>query len=374
MCREITWVKETGQLLSRLAGVGSGPLAVDTEADSMHHYPEKVCLVQLSFAEVDLLVDPLAGIDLTALQPLLIDPGLRKIMHGADYDVRMLHRDFGLEVRGLFDTMLAARLTGETAFGLAALLHKHLGITLNKKYQRADWSIRPLPEEMEAYAVMDTRHLQSLAEILQAELERLGRTEWAAEEFGRLEQVRWRETAGEEAYRRVKGSGLLNRRGLACLRELVVMREKAARKADRPPFKILSNDLLIGIARELPQSVSELAAIPRLPVSWTHGRRLDMLWEAVRTALALAESLLPEGRKRTGKRNSKPFEKRLRTLCKRRDGLASDLGIEPSLLASRAVLGQVLTNIESGESPEDVPDLRSWQAGLLRPAFEALDD
>jgi ribonuclease D len=373
MCREISWVAETDELLSRLAGVGRGPLAVDTEADSMHHYPEKVCLVQLSFAEVDLLVDPLAGVDLTALQPLLLDSGLRKIMHGADYDVRMLHRDFGLEVRGLFDTMLAARLTGETAFGLAALMQKHLGIALDKKYQRADWSLRPLPSDMKSYAVMDTRHLESLAGLLQAELERLGRAEWAAEEFGRLENVRWRETAGEDAYRRVKGSGLLNRRGLGCLRELVVMREKAARKADRPPFKILSNDLLIEIAKEMPQSVRELAAIPRLPVSWSRGRRLEMLWEAVRTALAMAESLLPEGRKRAGKRNSKPFEKRLRTLCKRRDGLAGELGIEPSLLASRAVLGQVLTNLESGESPEEVPDLRSWQARLLRPAFEALD-
>jgi len=373
MCREIKWVTDTEDLLSRLAGVHRGPLAVDTEADSMHHYPEKVCLVQLSFAKVDLLVDPLGGIDLSALQPLLTEPGLQKIMHGADYDLRMLHRDFGLEVCGLFDTMLAARLTGETAFGLAALLQKHLDISLDKKYQRADWSIRPLPGDMEAYAVMDTRHLQRLAELLQAELLRLGREEWAAEEFGRLEKVRWRETAGEQAYRRVKGSSLLDRRGLACLRELVVMREKAARKADRPPFKILSNELLMKIATEMPQSRSELAAIPRLPASWSRGRRLEMLWEAARAALDMAESLLPESRQQTGRRSSKRFEKRLRMLCKRRDGLAGELRIEPSLLASKAVLGQVLSKIESGEAPEEVPDLRSWQAGLLRPAFEALE-
>ena len=288
MCREIKWAVETDELLSRLAGVQRGPLAVDTEADSMHHYPEKVCLVQLSFGKVDLLVDPLAGIDLTVLQPLLREPGLRKIMHGADYDLRMLDRDFGLKVCGLFDTMLAARLTGETAFGLAALLQKHLGIALDKKYQRADWSLRPLPADMEAYAVLDTRHLESLAELLQAELDRLGRAEWAAEEFGRLEKVRWRETAGEDAYRRVKGSGSLDRRRLACLRELVIMREKAARKADRPPFKILSNDLLLKVATEMPQSERELAATSRLPASWSRGRRLALLWEAVQSALGMA--------------------------------------------------------------------------------------
>lgn len=374
MCRRMVWITETGELPARLAGVGRGPLAVDTEADSMHHYPEKVCLVQLSFGEVDLLIDPLAGIDLTLLQPLLAERGVRKIMHGADYDLRMLRRDFGLEVSGLFDTMLAARLTGEGACGLAALLHKHLGIELDKKYQRADWSQRPLPGDMAAYAVMDTRHLERLADILLRELDRLGRAEWAEEEFSRLEKVRWREPAVEESYLRVKGSGSLDRRGLACLRELVVMREKAARRQARPPFKILGNDLLLKIAGTMPRSEKELAAIPHLPHSWSRAGRLEMLWEAVRRALEQPEALLPERGQPRVRRAGRRFEKRLRMLCKQRDRLAGELGIEPALLASRAVLGQALSNIENGEAPEAVPDLRSWQARLLRPAFEALGD
>ena len=373
MCGEIKWVSQTGELLSLLEGVGAGPLAVDTEADSMHHYPEKVCLVQLSFAGLDLLLDPLAELDLqTALQPLLGDPGIPKIMHGADYDLRMLHRDFGVEVRGLFDTMLAARLTGERSFGLAALLLKHLGVELNKRYQRADWSQRPLPAEMRSYAAMDTRHLHRLAGLFATELESLGRSAWAREEFDRLEQVRWREHADDAAYRRLKGSGSLSRRGLALLRELVALREREAIEADRPPFKILSNEALLSIAREAPQSERELVERTRLPASWSSGRRLRRLWKAVKRALDQPESLLPEVKRSEGKRATKSFEKRLRLLCKRRETLAGELGIEPSVLAARSVLGKALSNRERGESLDAIPELREWQAGLLRPLFDGI--
>jgi ribonuclease D len=373
MSRKLQWVARTEELRSLLAGLGAGPLAVDTEADSMHHYPEKVCLVQLSFGEADLLVDPLAGVDLkAALSPVLADAAIRKIMHGADYDLRMLHRDFGLAVSGLYDTMLAARLTGERALGLAALMEKHLGIKLDKKHQRADWSRRPLPDELRSYAAMDTRHLQELALLLQQELDRLGRATWAAEEFERLEKVRWREPDVEEAFRRVKGSSGLDRRGLEILRQLVELRESAARRADRPPFKILGNECLLAIAKEKPGSERELAAIKRLPASWSRGGRLRQLWGAVALALERPESDLPGIKRTRGKRPDKGFEKRLRRLCGLRDAVADELGLEPSLLAPRAVLGQVLTNVENGKAPEDVPDLRRWQAGLLRSVFEEL--
>jgi ribonuclease D len=373
MRRKVRWVADSKKLLSLLEGVGAGPLAVDTEADSMHHYPEKVCLVQLSFADLDLLLDPLAELDpYASLQPLLGDPTIPKIMHGADYDLRMLHRDFGLEVNGLFDTMLAARLIGERAFGLAALLKKHMGVELNKRYQRADWSLRPLPEEMRSYAAMDTRYLDRLAELLGNELDRLGRSAWAKEEFDRLERVRWRDSADDEAYRRVKGSGSLTRRGLAILRELVALREEAALRADRPPFKILSNELLLNIARGMPRSERELAGSERLPASWSGGGRLRRLMDAVKRALELPEERLPEMKRQQGKRTTKSFEKRLRRLCKRRDAMAAELDLEPSLLASRSVLSQALSGFENGERLEQVQDLRAWQARLLQPLFDGM--
>jgi ribonuclease D len=374
MSRTLRWVARTGELSDLLKKLGEGPLAVDTEADSMHHYPEKVCLVQLSFGRTDLLVDPLAGVDLeSALRQPLNDPVTRKIMHGADYDLRMLDRDFGLTIRGLYDTMIAARLAGEREFGLAALMERHLGIKLDKRYQRADWSLRPLPDEMRAYAAMDTRHLEELAGLLQEELERLGRSSWAAEEFARLEEVRWQEPDGGEAYRRVKGSGGLDRRALEILRALVTLRESMARKADRPPFKIIGNNVLFAIAKEKPRSEKELAGMRPLPASWSRGRRLQRLWDVVSRALERPESELPEIRKRARKRSNKSFEKKLRRLGALRDGLAAELGLEPSLLAPRAVLEQVLTNMEDGREPWEAQDLRRWQADVLRPAINRLD-
>jgi ribonuclease D len=318
-------------------------------------------------------VDPLAEIDLGALAPALDEPTVPKIMHGADYDLRVLDRDFGLKVRGLFDTMLAARLTGETAFGLAALLEKHFGLILDKKFQRADWSLRPLPEEMKFYAAMDTRHLADLAELLQKELDRLGRSAWAREEFRRLEEVRWREPSLEDAFRRVKGSGSLDRRGLAVLRELVAFREKAARRSGRPPFKVFGNELLLSIARAMPRSERELAAVPKLPASWSRGRRLGQLWRAFASALEVPEQLLPKKNRLRSRRPDKKFEKQLARLSRGRDCLAAELGIESSLLASRTVLSEVLSNIKCGKSPEDVSGLRAWQGELLRPLFEGLD-
>ena len=197
----IAWIRETGNLSDTLAAVGAGPLALDTEADSLHHYPEKVCLVQLTFGGADHLVDPLAGVDLAPLGRILADRAVTKILHGSDYDLRVLHRDFGLELVGLFDTMIAARLTGERSFGLAALLETHFGIKLEKKFQRADWSLRPLTAEMESYAALDTRHLEALAGRLGEQLEQLGRTAWAEEEFRALEGVRWSAPDPEDAVR-----------------------------------------------------------------------------------------------------------------------------------------------------------------------------
>ena len=238
MGRFVLWVDRTPILAEHIARVRSGPLALDSEADSFHHYHEKVCLIQLSFGESDLLLDPLSDLDLAPLGALLADRRLTKILHGADYDIRMLRRDLGLEIRGLFDTMVAARLVGERSFGLSALLEKFFDVKLDKRFQRADWSRRPLPVEMKRYAVRDTRYLEELAGLLQRRLEELGRVEWADEEFGRLESVCWvSERRPEEAFLRVEGIQALNRAELAVARELALLRESTARRRDgRPSF------------------------------------------------------------------------------------------------------------------------------------------
>lgn len=371
MRSSVGWIRKTEELASLLSEVGRGPLCIDTEADSMHNYPEKVCLVQLSFLGGDFLIDPLEEVDLALLRPVLMDGGVRKVLHGADYDLRMIDREFDLQVRGLFDTMIAARLVGERAFGLAALLEKFMGVELDKRFQRADWSLRPLPKEMEEYAAMDTRYLERLAVLLKEKLAAMGRREWAAEEFERLEAVRFREAPAEEAFRRIKGSGSLDRRGLAVLKELVEMRERAARKANRPPFRIMRNELLLMISKRLPESEQALVKLPTMPAPWKRERGIRKLMRAVRRGLEQPEEAMPEPTVDRNGRGAKSLEKPLRALCRRRDELAGELGIEPSVLAPRSVLAQALELIENGEDPERARDLRRWQAAILRPAFDS---
>ena len=370
MAERVEWIRDETSLGARLREIGRGPLGLDTEADSLHHYPEKVCLIQLSFGGADLLVDPLAGVDLSVLSPILTDGGLRKILHGADYDLRVLGRDFGLRVKGLFDTMVAAKLTGESAFGLAGLLDKHLGVRLDKRFQRADWSQRPLPEAMERYAVLDTRHLEPLAVLLEDRLRGLGRIEWAAEEFRALERVRWTDKPDQEGFRRVKGSSGLDRRQLGTLRELHAMRDRVARERDRPPFKILRNEALLSVARCAPRDGAELENVSGLPATWRSGGRARLLLQAVRRGLEQSSAALPEPRPRSrGRRINTRQQARLLELRQFRDRVAGELALDPAVVAPRAVLEGVTLRMDRGEDPAETPELRRWQLELLRPAL-----
>src|SRR5436853_29517 len=229
-------------------------VAVDTEADSLHSYFDKVCLIQMSIAGEDLIIDPLKKLDLAPFGALLADVGVRKVLHGADYDLRILNRDFGYSITNLVDTSVCAQLLGYEAIGLAALLERHFGLKLDKSHQRADWAQRPLPRNMLEYAATDTRYLIALADKLRAELEALGRWEWALEEFARLEAVRFEKEEVEEPFRRLKSLGGLDRRALGIVRGLYALRDALARKADRPPFKIFSNDIILESARVKPNA------------------------------------------------------------------------------------------------------------------------
>jgi ribonuclease D len=368
---EIEWVRDTASLESMLAVLGPEPVAVDVEGDSLHHYPEKVCLLQLTFAGRHVLVDPLADVDVKRLGPVLADANVRKVFHGADYDLRVLQRDFGLRVRGLFDTMIAARLVGERAFGLSALLEKYFTVRLEKKYQRADWSRRPLPSAMEAYAVMDTRYLAPLAERLEAQLSELGRSAWAEEEFERLEAVRWSESLDPQAFRRVKGSAGLHRRGLALLRELFELREGEARRRDRPPFRVMRDEQLLHLARTAPRDPADLVGIPEF---WRRGRGARALLQAVCRAADCAEQDLPEIQPRTRRRGSTRRGGAWQRIRGERDQLARRLGLEPSVLAPRAALEEALERVGRGEDPARATELRRWQLSLLRPALSRVAD
>lgn len=371
MSRRIEWCRSSEELQGWIERFGAGPLALDTEADSLHHYPEKVCLIQLSFAETDLLVDPLSGADPAVLGRALIDPALPKLLHGADYDLRILNRDYGLEFRGLFDTMIAARLVGTRQFGLAALLGEHFGVALDKSLQRADWSRRPLPPAMETYAATDTRHLAPLAAVLSSRLDELGRRAWADEEFGVLESVRWTEKPNDDAFRRIKGSGSLDPRGLAVLRELVKLRERLARRADRPPFKIMSNERLLAIARDRPADRKHLDSL----VSRKGGRAsrwTDDVLACVDRAMKMPDSALPARRKRSMGRLVNSAQSRLRKLLLQRDAVAHELDLEPSVLAPRAVLEGAVLRAARGEDPRLTPGLRRWQREQLNGPLSGL--
>ncbi len=368
---DVTWIDTTEALTDWVLGIGAGPLAVDTEADSFHHYREKVCLVQLTAGDRHALIDPLATIELTPLKAPFEDGNVRKLLHGADYDIRLLSRDFGLVVTGLGDTMIAARLLGEPAFGLAALLEKHLAVVLDKTHQRADWSKRPMPEAMRAYAVEDTRHLEVLTSILDERLDALGRTAWLREECARLEGVRWRDRRDDdpEPFRRTKGAKSLDRAGLAVLRELCVWREAMARRRDKPLFRVLRDETLVTLAKTPPDSLADLRKVAGFPDYLLRSPSGHDVLQAVRRGVACVEADRPEIRVESRERLQPEVETRVAFLKQKRDALALTLELDPAVLASRGVLEDLAKRWVAGDDPWDVAELREWQKGLLRPSI-----
>ncbi len=344
-------------------------IAVDLEADSLHCYQEKVCLLQFSTPARTLLVDPLAVSDLSALAPVMADGAIRKIFHAADYDLRCLRRDFGWQVTGLFDTMVSCQFLGEEKIGLADVLGKYYGVVLDKKFQRADWSQRPLSEGMIFYAAEDTRHLHRLSALLEEKLAGKGRLSWVAEEFGLLEQVRFADHQGP-LFLRAKGAGTLDRRQLATLEGFLQWRDGEARRRDCPPFKVLGNASLQALARTAPRSLQGLVGIegvsPRLV-----DRYGKALLQVIEEALAIPDRelpLYPRGERR-GKRDPED-EKRLALLKGWRQEQAAALEIDPGVLINNALLEQL-----SSDPPKNtgalaaVPGLKNWQREVLGPGI-----
>jgi ribonuclease D len=262
-------------------------VALDTESNSFHVYRERVCLLQLSTREQDWVVDPLA-VDVRPLGELLCD-GRETILHGADYDVRCLRREFGWRLPRLFDTMVAARRLGRTALGLSALVEARFGVRLSKANQRSDWGRRPLSADQLAYAALDTHYLLPVAEELRQELERQGLAALALAEFQRIAAVEPRERVfDEEGWRRLKGARELDAAGRAVLRALWVAREACASEADRPPFKVMAEQAMVEIARRRPATAEALASLPGVTP-----QVLRRMGDAIRAALAAVEPPAP---------------------------------------------------------------------------------
>ncbi len=331
-------------------------LALDTEADSLHAYPEKVCLIQISTADGDELIDPLAKMKLDALFEVF--NGRELIFHAADYDLRLLQKHHHFKPSAIFDTMLAARLLGERQFGLSALAEKFLGVKLDKGSQKADWAQRPLTEKMEIYARNDTHHLKPLADKLKAALEAKGRLAWHQESCARLiEDCSRPPVVDVDSVWRVKGSSVLSRPALAVLRALWQWREQEAIAYCRPPFFVLNHERMVDIAAAAAaQQPFEHILPPKMSP-----RRRETLLAAIKTGVAVPADSHPEILRHEFHRPSATEFRRFREIEKCRDAHAQELGIDPTLIASKAVMGELARDWK-----KNAPTLMNWQRELLK--------
>ncbi len=340
-------------------------IAFDLEADSLHHYREKVCLMQLATARQVFLVDPLALPDITPLGPLLANPAIRKVLHGADYDIRSLYRDFSFTVTNLFDTMVACQFLGEKELGLAAVLKKRFAVELDKKYQKADWSKRPLDGGMLDYAAADTALLLDLHGQLADELARLGRLGWVEEECRILSQVRAADRDGEPLFARFKGASRMDRRTLAILDALLQFRDERARQLDRPPFKVLGSEVLRELAEGQPKVLHDLSDIPGLSPRCLERYGRDIL-RAVAAGCAVPDNLLPQMPQSVRPEKDPEREARISRLKRWRESKAASLGIEAGILANNALLETLAKEMPRDRNGLDaIPALRGWQKDVL---------
>lgn len=254
------WVATDSALQVLISDLAQRPrIAVDTESNSLHAYREQVCLIQFSTPETDYLVDPLAGINIGLLAPIFADPRIEKIFHAAEYDLICLRRDFEFIFANLFDTMQAERILGYEKVGLDAALEKFFSVTVNKRFQKADWGARPLARDLLEYARFDTHYLIPLRDQLQTELEAKGLWVLAGEDFRRACWVNGEYAEPVEPWERFANRRDLSLRELTILRDLTIVRDGIAAKLDRPPFKVMGDDQLIAIARTAPKTKKELA-------------------------------------------------------------------------------------------------------------------
>jgi ribonuclease D len=328
------------------------PVALDTEGDSLHRYFEKLCLIQISLPEQNVLIDPLEPIDFSRLNSILARKKI--ILHGCDYDLRMLRRGTKFAPGKIFDTYIAARLVGIKEVGLASLVKEFFGIELPKSSQKANWARRPLTPAMIEYAINDTVYLIDLSERLAEQLRAKGRLEWFEESCQKaiLAAGEDREKDPERIWK-IPGSAALRGRALAVLRALWQWRDAEAQKADRPSFQILRNEELIGLAKSAGEGRVHLP--PGI-----HGTRRKRLTTLLQEALSVPEAEWPQRVRSPRNRPTTEQEQRMEQLKNRRDRVAEGLQLDPGVVAPRQALERI------SREPDTVSSiLMRWQQQLL---------
>lgn len=376
MVSDIRWVRDPGELARAVGELAASPeIALDTEGDSLHHYPERLALIQLGVPDGGVwLIDPLALGDLSPLSPLFGDPGRLLLLHAGDNDLGHIKRRYGLGFASVFDTAIAGRFLGGKALGLDVLLETYLSVTLPPSRQKDDWSVRPLSSSQLAYAAADVQHLFALKDRMAEELAKVGRLAWVEEECAALAaQPVPEKTVDRDAWLGVKGARDLPLRGMAVLRELWALREQLARAADRPPFRILNEETLLRVAQALPADSTALMAVvgvtPRVFARWG-----PALLDAVQRALALDEDALP-----VPVRHRRPvipgaMSRRIDKLRRWRATAVEQAGLEPGvLLPNRLITAIAEAGPRTLEELARVEGVRRWRVETLGPGLlEAL--
>lgn len=370
-------IEDNATLADFVAVLGRCPVvAVDIESNSLHHYTERVSLIQVTGRDGDgvchhAVIDPLADVEVPMLGPLLADPEVVVVFHGADFDVVSLKRDYGFTINNIYDTMIAARAAGIERFGLADLVQRYYGVTLNKKFQKHDWSERPLGKDALDYAHLDTRYLPEIMDELKRLVLEGGRDDLVAEECVLIESRNWApRVAPEEAFLTVKGANRLPEDAQRVLREVHAWREKVAEKRDWPPFKVMGTDLLLAIASAAPDTAQALEHIAgsRNRMVRRYGPELI---EAVAAGKATTDKL-PRLRNAKGRRYTREDDLLFNRLREWRNAQAEREAVEPSMVVGNQVLKEI-----SAMRPRDeaalaaVPAIRRWQARRYAAALTA---
>jgi ribonuclease D len=358
---------EVDRFLSEISDVKE--LALDTEGASFHRFLDRIYLLQISTRKESAIIDPLPIGSPARLGQLLESKAVEVVFHDADYDLRLLHQDYGWHVTNIFDTRVASQLLGIKSFGLAALLEQFFDVKLDKKHQRADWSMRPLTPDMLAYAAQDTRYLLQLKDHMKSELTRRGRLHWAQEEFARLEGTRWEAEQSMEGFLRLKGARDLSRRELAVLREVANWRDTVAAQLDRATFRVIGNEALFEIARRAPMNTSELSTIKGMPKGMIERAGADIV-AAIRHGMEVPEAELPKFPKGQRWNKDRDFDEKVNRLKAVRDAAATRLELDPGVLCSRERLENIArSGAKTVEDLAAVPDLRGWQIEEMGEGF-----
>ncbi|HEV2018645.1 MAG TPA: ribonuclease D [Gemmatimonadaceae bacterium] len=361
--------KQVDRFLNEISAVKE--LALDTEGASFHRFLDRIYLLQLSTREHSAIIDPLPIGAPAGLGQLLQSTSVEVVFHDADYDLRLLHQDYGWHVTNIFDTRIASQLLGIKSFGLAALLEQFFDVKLDKKHQRADWSMRPLTADMLEYAAQDTRYLLQLKDHMKGELTRRGRLRWAEEEFAKIEGTRWEAEESMEGFLRLKGARDLSRRELAVLREVANWRDTVAAQLDRATFRVMGNEVLFEFARRAPKSVSELSAVKGMPKGMIDRGGADIV-AAVRRGVEMLESELPKFPRGQRWNKDRDFDERVARLKAVRDSAATRLELDPGVLCSRERLENIArSGAKTIDDLTSVPDLRRWQIEEMGAGFIA---